>query len=303
MLLVPGSHHAAPQTPALPDLLVEPSDGADAARLRRLDTTRLRAIVRLVGLDEPGGAIRVVLAGESTELARRTPSWIAGFAHVATDTIVLFPARATQYPYDSLEEVLHHEVAHILVDRAAGGQPVPRWFSEGLATVAEGQWRREDRRQLALALTTGAPVRMQDVDRWFRQGPSEAARAYAVSAAFVRDLLDVYGREVAARLLAGVAAGESFDAALTRVTGARLSVREAEFDARMGSWERWVPLVTSPYVLWFAVTALALLAIWRRRQRSAAIRRRWADEDRDVPDWWERLDEEPEDLSRPPRER
>jgi hypothetical protein len=276
VLVVPGAV-VAQAAPAVPELLLEFADaqGGAEARVGRLDTSRVQVIMRLVGLEDPGPPIRVIVAGEHSELGRRTPSWIAGFAHGDSDTIVLFPARSTQYPHDSLEEVLHHEVAHILTDRAARGQPLPRWFSEGLATVAEGQWRREDRRQLALALTARAPVRMREVDTWFLQGPTAAARAYAVSAAFVRDLLETHGRDAAARILAGVGAGEPFEAAFARTTGSSLQAQEVAFDARMGSWERWVPLLTSPYVLWIAVTGLALLAIWRRRQSRAAMRRRW----------------------------
>jgi hypothetical protein len=275
-----GSAAAQPGA-AVPELLIELADaqGGAEARVARLDTSRVQVIMQLVGLEDPGQPIRVIVAGEHSELGRRTPSWVAGFAHGAAHTIVLFPARSTQYPYDSLEEVLHHEVAHILTDRAARGQPLPRWFSEGLATVAEGQWRREDRRQLALALTARAPVRMRAVDAWFLQGPTEAARAYAVSAAFVRDLLEVHGRDAAARILAGVGDGEPFEAAFARATGESLHAREVAFDARMGSWERWVPFVTSPYVIWIGVTGLALLAIWRRRRARAAMRRRWDDEE------------------------
>ena len=271
----------------MPELVVEAQAAAqgDVARLRRFDTSRLRETVRLVGLDDPGPPITVVVAAEDSELGRHTPHWIAGFAHPPGHTVVLFPARSLQYPHDSLEEVLHHEIAHVLIDRAAGGAPLPRWFSEGLATVAERQLGREDRRQLAIALTTRGPIAMADVDGWFGRGPPDASRAYAVSAAFVRDLLDVHGPEAAARVLTLVADGIPFAAAFARATGETLTERERAFDARMTTWERWVPLLTGPHVLWVAVTVLALLAIWRRRRTRAERRRRWADDE--VDDEWD----------------
>jgi hypothetical protein len=55
-----------------------------------------------------------------------------------------------------LEAVLCHEVAHILIARAADGRAVPRWFNEGLAVVAERAWHFEDRWQLASALVSAA---------------------------------------------------------------------------------------------------------------------------------------------------
>ena len=69
--------------------------------------------------------------------------WTAGFAIGNDGLIVLFPARSPRYPHDTLEDVLRHEVAHVLIDRAARGQRVPRWFHEGLAIVVERPWRLE----------------------------------------------------------------------------------------------------------------------------------------------------------------
>ena len=168
----------AARQPAPPALQFETLDSrpADEPRLRRLDRDRLRTIVQLVGLEDPGPPIRVMLAPEDSELARATSSWIAGFAHGATGTVVLFPSRSLRYPHDSLEAVLRHEVAHILIVRAADGRAVPRWFNEGLAVVAERAWHFEDRWQLAWALVSADQVRMDEVNDLFQAGSSGAGR-------------------------------------------------------------------------------------------------------------------------------
>lgn len=275
MLLPASAQQLAPE-------LVFESLGADEgarARIGSIDQDRLSAIVRFVGLEEPGDPIRVVLASEDTNLARSTPAWIAGFAHSGTDTVVLFPARSLRYPHDSLQAVLHHEIAHILIGRAAGGGTVPRWFNEGLATMAERAWHFEDRRQLAWTLVTGGPLALDEVNARFERGSSEAAGAYALASAFVRYLIDTHGQEVPARVLEGVASGAPFDAAFSAATGQPLPYVERQFHMRLTSWERWVPLVTSPFALWSFVTLLALYAIHVRQRRRAERRRRWDDEE------------------------
>ena len=268
--------------PGAPELRVENSGMHPAleARLQQFDPAHLRTIVRLVGLDDPGVPIRVVLVPENSDAARITPSWIAGFAHGASDTIVLFPSRSPRYPHDSLEAVVHHEVAHILIYRAARGQPVPRWFNEGLATSAERAWTFEDRRQLAWALAAGAPRTLHDLDWMFAEGPGQAARAYALSGAFVRDIIDQRGIDAPARILGLVSRQVPFDQAFARVAGESLGKAERAFHAGITTWERWVPLATSPFVLWTATTVLALQAIWVARRRRAARRRRWDKEER-----------------------
>jgi hypothetical protein len=271
----------AARQPAPPALHFETLDSrpADEPRLRRLDRDRLRTIVQLIGLDDPGPPIRVMLAPEDSELARATPSWIAGFAHGATGAIVLFPSRSLQYPHDSLEALLRHEVAHILIVRAADGQAVPRWFNEGLAVVAERAWHFEDRWQLGWALVSADQVRMDEVNDLFQAGSSVAGQAYALASAFVRHIIETQGSDVPARILAAVANGVPFEVAFEQTTGRSLVEAERRFHAELTSWTRQLPLLTSPFVLWIIVTLLALSAFYVRGRRSAERRRKWAEED------------------------
>jgi hypothetical protein len=272
---------AAGSQPRAPELQVETlgSRPEIAGRLQRVDAEHLRTIVRLVGLDDPGEPVRVVLAPEDSQVARATPPWIAGFARSSDEIVVLFPSRSTRYPHDSLEAVLHHEIAHVLIHRAARGQPVPRWFDEGLATAAERSWTFEDRRQLAWALAAGAPSTMAGLDVMFQQGAGQAARAYALSGAFVRDIIDRHGIGAPARILSRLAEGAPFEDAFETATGQPLVHAERAFHAQVATWERWIPLLTSPYVLWTVTTLLALYAIRVGRWRRAERRRRWDDEE------------------------
>jgi hypothetical protein len=175
--------------------------------------------------------------------------------------------------------VLHHEVAHILIARAAGGRAVPRWFNEGLAVVAERAWHFEDRWQLAWALVSAGRLRMDEVNDLFQAGSSGADRAYALAGAFVRHIIETQGSEVPARILAAVSNGASFEVAFEQATGRSLGDAERSFHAELTSWTRRLPLLTSPSVLWMIVTLLALFAIYVRYRRRAERRRKWAEED------------------------
>src|SRR5437870_672251 len=143
--------------PESPQLRIESPPGLAAvrARLEKMDQQRLVEISRLVGIGDAGPPIRVVLATESSDEARSVPPWIAGFAVEALGLVVIFPARSPSYPDDTLEDVLRHEVAHVLIWRAGGGQPIPRWFDEGLAMAAERERRFQDQTQLLRQLVMG----------------------------------------------------------------------------------------------------------------------------------------------------
>lgn len=250
-----------------------------ARRLRALNPGQIESAMRLVGLEEPGPPIRVILAPEGSEAAERVPPWVSGYAFGEMGVIVLLPQRVPSYPDSSLDDLLRHEVAHILVARASGGRPLPRWFHEGMAMIAGLSWGFDDRSRLTLALLADRPVSLADLDGRFQGTQAEVNRAYAISGAFVRGLFETYGPRAAPEILAGVGRGLSFEDAFRAATGDSLAEAEESFWGGQTFWYRWVPVLTSSVTLWLLITLLALWAIRSRRRRDAAIRRGWEEEE------------------------
>jgi hypothetical protein len=191
----------------------------------------------------------------------------------------LFPARSPGYPNQTLEDVLRHEVAHILIWRAASGRPVPRWFDEGVAMEVERQRRWQDQTQLFYQLMTGGEMDLQRLDRLFAGNQNDETRAYALAGAFVHDLLVEYGPETVKNILIRIHSGADFDTAFAAVTGSSPSHTEAEFWRRQRIWTSWIPIISSATTLWLGVTLLALLAIYMRRRRNREIEEEWAKEE------------------------
>lgn len=93
-----------------------------AARLRDWRPERLSNFARLLGLELEASdlpiPVRVVLAPEGSAAELGAPRWVAGYVRSDSGVVVLFPTRVPRYPYRTLEELLGHEVAHLLTFRA-----------------------------------------------------------------------------------------------------------------------------------------------------------------------------------------
>jgi hypothetical protein len=261
---------AAPSLRAQPVPLVVEDRRPEADRARGASLAAghpwVPEVMELVGLEGPGEPIHVLLLPESSPMAREVPSWVAGFAN-GTDTVVLLPERTPGYPDGGLEEVLAHEVAHVLIDRAAGGRKVPRWFHEGVAMVAGRSWGLRDRTQVALDLLFGSKVPLNELDALFWKDERSVRRAYALSGALVQELLERWGPGLPRALLARMGRGERFDEAMRSVTGAAPWDVAAIFQERQAFWRRWLPILTSGAVLWFLITVMAVAAALERRRR------------------------------------
>jgi hypothetical protein len=239
--------------------------------------------------------MRVVLAGAEGSWAEQVAPWVTGFAVGEASLIVLFPTRSPTYPHDTLEDVLRHEVAHVLISRAAGGRPVPRWFHEGLAVAVERPWGLEDRSRLATAFLFGPRLTLEGIDRLFSGDQGAQSRGYSLAAAVVRDIMQEFGPAAPAEILRGMAGGSSFDTALARVTQRSAPSFETDFWNRQRTWTRWMPLLASSTLLWLGVIGLGTLAVRRRRRRAAELRRRWAAEEARA------AEQQPVDLDPPAR--
>jgi hypothetical protein len=275
---------AAPPGPlgqAAPQLEVEAdaSLARYAQALSEVDSRPLAVLVGRLGLKRAGEPIRVQLLAESSPAAAGAPSWIAGWAYGALGTVVLLPERAPAYPDGSLEELLRHEVTHVLVYRAAAGRDVPRWFHEGVALELSRPWGIDDRSRLTLALLLNERVPVASLERRFAGGEGEVQRAYAISGALVRELVHSFGPDVIGRILQRIAIGLDFDQAFFRSTGVELAGFEAGFWRRYSLWYRWLPILTSGVTLWLVIALLTLWAGAVRSRRRAELEARWTAEE------------------------
>src|SRR5215212_4829559 len=150
-----------------PRLAVEapPELEPEARRVRAFPPAELLSAQRLVGLEDPGPPIRVILAPEGSGTALAVPPWVSGYAYSDRGIVVLLPSRTPAYPDASLEDLLRHEVAHVLIARASGNRPLPRWFHEGVAMVAGLSWGLDDRARLTMTLLADRQITLAELDR------------------------------------------------------------------------------------------------------------------------------------------
>ena len=253
-----------------------------ATRLKDINPASLQHIMDFMGLQHPGRPIRVILAPNASPLELEAPKWMAGYAESHKSTIVLFTDRTLSYPNDSLNELFLHEIAHILAHRAAGEQPLPRWFDEGIAMMAARTWDLEDRARLVWAMVSTTETSLHEVNTLFTQDAPAVRRAYVLAHAFTLDLLEHTHGDVPQRILAKIKQGLPFPDAFAQTTFMTLSQAEEEFWNRQTLWNRWLPVATSSGMVWLAITFLAFWAYSKQRKKTAAIQKQWREDDWDV---------------------
>ncbi len=267
-----------------PQFIIEAPESLEplATHLKENNTRSLQRIMHFMGLEHPGPPIRVILAPNGSSLAQEAPGWMSGYALSHASTIVLLTDRVLTYPNDSLNDVFLHEIGHILAHRAAGEQPLPRWFDEGLAMMAARAWDLEDRARLVWAMVSGTEISLDELNSLFVSDDTSIRRAYVLAHAFTLDLLEHTRGDVPKQILAKVKQGLPFSEAFAQTTFMTLTHAEEDFWDRQTLWNRWIPVATSSGMVWLTITLLAFWAYTKQQRRSAAIKKQWREDDWDI---------------------
>ena len=267
---------------AVVELKIPPTPGYEraVANVSSISPERLERARLLTGA--PSIAVGVQIISESEARERQVPSWVSGYAVADARTVVLIPARAVTYPHDGMEDLVVHEVTHLLIDAAAGGATVPRWFHEGVSMYAATGWRIEDTTRLTFSAWSSAPRSLGELDGSFRARYGSVAGAYAVSGAFVRYLIERRGERIVAPTLANVRAGQDFRTAFAAASGLSLDAAAEEFWREEMRWTRFVPILSSSLALWIGVTLLSFLAFRAKRRRDARRLAEWDQEESEI---------------------
>ncbi len=265
-----------------------PEDAVTLERLASHVTRRAPELAERLGVPF-GAVVDIVLAPDDDLFASLqpgyTPDWADGTAWPSRGLIFLHAPSARRGDAPRLEQVLDHEIVHILVGRAFHGRPVPRWLQEGLAQHYAGEFGPETAETLSRAAGLGQLLPLQRISAGFPDDALGAQLAYAQTADFTAFLSQragggEKGDAALRRLLAAGQRGAILSDAVVAATGESLETLEAEWLAR---WQ-------SP---WLAVDGLAqsglpaagagiLLAFgaWRRRRQFHADLERLDEEDR-----------------------
>ncbi|MFW6050216.1 MAG: peptidase MA family metallohydrolase [Myxococcota bacterium] len=207
------------------------------------------------------------------------PEYATGVAYPFGVVLLTLTAPETWVRPD-LDKVLAHELSHVALRRAVGGEPLPRWFVEGLAVHHADEYSLARTRVLWQATVQRRLLPLRELDRRFPHHPREVSVAYAQATSLVSYLLEEADDHARlARLVRRLRAGESFEAALADAYGLSLEALEHEWRGWIGHRFRTLPLVLGGGTLWVLASLLLFVAYGRYKQRARRKLARWEQEE------------------------
>jgi len=195
------------------------------------------------------------------------PDYATGVAYSRWGVILLTMSAPQTWEPPDLQVVLVHELSHVALYRAVRGNPVPRWFNEGVA-IHQSEVRLLPRMESLLrAAAQRSMHRLSDLDRHFPSRPHEVNVAYAQSADVVGFLRRSNNDERRFhRLIQSLRDGETFDTALATGYGWTRMGLEREWRDSLRTRYRILPALFAGSTVWVAAAILVIFAYRRRRR-------------------------------------
>ena len=142
------------------------------------------------GLPRPAQKVIIAIAPDRRRFREMAgdavPEWGSAVAFPEARRIVLQGRGAAADAGDPVE-VLRHELAHLALHEFVGNKP-PRWFDEGYASFAAGEWGRQEILATNISLALRGMPTLDELEESFGGGASAAQSAYALAYSAVAEL-------------------------------------------------------------------------------------------------------------------
>lgn len=223
------------------------------------------------GLPRPRERVLIAIAPDARRLRTwvgpHAPEWGAAFAFPDQRRVVMQGSSAGSDAGDP-RVVLRHELAHLALHEAMGPLP-PRWFDEGYASFAAGEWTREQAFETSVAMVWRTLPTLDQLESGFGGGGVEAGWSYAMAHRVVSELDALGGAAGLTNLLAYWKQTGSFEKAVRAAYGMTGDAFEKHWRARTRTRYGALSFVAnlSVAVGMFSLVLVPLFVIRRRRDR------------------------------------
>jgi hypothetical protein len=242
------------------------------ARLARSLLTEALGRDSFPGFSRPSAAVRLMLAPDEATfrawVGTGAPEWGAAIAFPSRQRIVMY-GRDQGASSGDPRVTLRHELAHLVLHEKLG-PGVPRWFDEGYASYAAGEWGREEVFATSIGLVWRGLPTLAGLDSGFYGGAERAQRSYALAHREVAELAGLDPQRGLALLFGHWEREGSFERALRRAHGMSSAEFEQYWRGRIRRQYGALALAADFTVLTLFLVVLLGPMWWQRRKRMLA---------------------------------
>lgn len=267
---------------ALPARFIISAPPADTASIRQVLEHHQEKTSGMLKIDFPD-TVRVIVATDEATFRRALgpafPDWGAGAA-VPERNLIVIKSPAHFAVGKSLDELLGHELGHLMLNRAANGLWLPRWFEEGFCQLISGEWRLTQDFLITKAVWGSGLIPLTALESVNNYGGAKAALAYAQSYLAVSAMVRDFGIAVLPDFLERYRKGKNFYNAFFQATGYDYMEWIGEWQRKTAERYRLLVYLFDPAVLLPLIAVLFIILYLAKMYQVRKKKKKWEFEER-----------------------
>jgi len=227
---------------------------------------------------EYNDTVHVVIANSiqrfNRALSAEFPDWGAAAAIKSKNLIVIKSPMHFKVG-KSLNELLGHELGHLMLGRAAENRWLPRWFEEGFCQLVSGEWRLTNDIRITRAVWGSGLIPLKALEHVNQFGGAKASLAYAQSYLAVSSLVQELGIEFIPDFLEKYRESSDVYSAFLNATGYKYTEWDDVWQKKTSKKYKLVLFVFESSFFFPALAILFILLYIMKRYQVWKKKKRW----------------------------
>jgi len=201
--------------------------------------------------------------------------WSLGITFNHPDKIILKDPSLSKISKKRFNQVLGHELNHVMLNRFKYYHTIPRWFKEGFAMKSANEITLNHKIQVAQYINNKNLFDISQYNKFKQMNRKDFNFSYALSAIYILSLEKLYGNDINENIIYNLKQGQTFDKAFYSATKVSL----AELNEILYVYIRknffWFKLINFPRNILSLMPLLLVIGFFIKSHRNKKIKRQW----------------------------
>ena len=201
--------------------------------------------------------------------------WSLGIAFNNPDKIILKDPSLSKISKRRFNQVVEHELSHIMLNRIKYHYTIPRWFKEGFAMKIANEVTLNHKIKVAQNINNKNLFNISQYNQFSEMKRQEFNFAYALSAVYVLSLEKLYGHDINKNIIYNLKQGQPFDKAFYNATKVSLVDLGDIFYVYIKKNFFWLRLINFPKNILSLMPLLLVIGFFIKSYRNKKIKEQW----------------------------
>jgi hypothetical protein len=166
---------------------------------------------------------------------------------------------------EELNQILTHEISHLILGSVSDSSMIPKWFDEGLAVYVSHQWGFWESILISGAILGKALIPLDEIEYQFPEKSFKAGLAYAEGYTVINFIINRFGQNRLKNILIELKKGSDFYKALETSLQINQDLFQTEWKNFIFQQYKWIYVINNSQLFWIFLCLLFIIAYVRKR--------------------------------------